>query len=455
MRIEQYFLMTVNALWEVILNGDSPPPTRSVDVNTAHGVSATSSKTNAYNLPNVDSLSDAVEDGLKVADGNVDYESQKIPTENKKEFRECKDSKHQDNMNRKAPRRIVPVEDTTSNDLGSFMPSKPNLVFADEHVVSDSITSLPCITKIEVKSSESKLKNVSALIIEDWVSDSKDENEIETETKQIKPTFAKGNTQQELQEKGVIDSGCSRHMTGNMSYLSEYKEIDGGYVAFGGDHKGGKITDTECVVLSPNFKLLDDSQVLLRVPRKSNMYSADLRNIAPSGGIGPNWMFDMDSLTLSMNYRPVFAGNQTNDNAGPKRLEDEVAANARKKSTEVPRKENEVKDPAKKVTKMINRTILNTVSSPVNAVSSSFTTVNPGREIAQRNELESVFGQDKDANDNRMFTPDTADTGIFDDVYDDREVGVKADTNNLELSTVVSPIPTIRVHKDHPKKQII
>ncbi|GKE39503.1 hypothetical protein Tco_1462908 [Tanacetum coccineum] len=46
----------------------------------------------------------------------------------------------------------------------------------------------------------------------------------------------------ELQEKGVIDSGCSRHMTGNKSYLSDYEEIDGGFVAFGGDSKGGRIT---------------------------------------------------------------------------------------------------------------------------------------------------------------------------------------------------------------------
>nr|GEU69769.1 putative ribonuclease H-like domain-containing protein [Tanacetum cinerariifolium] len=42
-------------------------------------------------------------------------------------------------------------------------------------------------------------------------------------------------------DKGVIDSGCSRHMTGNMSYLTDYEEIDGGYVAFGGNPKGGKI----------------------------------------------------------------------------------------------------------------------------------------------------------------------------------------------------------------------
>ncbi|GJT38178.1 ribonuclease H-like domain-containing protein [Tanacetum coccineum] len=72
-------------------------------------------------------------------------------------------------------------------------------------------------------------------------------------------------------------------MTGNKSYLSDYEEIDGGFVAFGGDSKGGKITDTECVVLSLDFKLLDENYVLLRVPRKDNMYSVDLKNIVPSG----------------------------------------------------------------------------------------------------------------------------------------------------------------------------
>nr|GEV55877.1 zinc finger, CCHC-type [Tanacetum cinerariifolium] len=43
-------------------------------------------------------------------------------------------------------------------------------------------------------------------------------------------------------DKGVIDSGCSRYMTGNISYLSDFEELNGGYVAFGGNPKGGKIT---------------------------------------------------------------------------------------------------------------------------------------------------------------------------------------------------------------------
>nr|GEU31496.1 hypothetical protein [Tanacetum cinerariifolium] len=73
----------------------------------------------------------------------------------------------------------------------NFMPPKPDLVFADEHVVSESVTSLLGIAKSKAKTSELKLKTISEPIIKDWVSDSDDENEIETETKQMKPIFAK------------------------------------------------------------------------------------------------------------------------------------------------------------------------------------------------------------------------------------------------------------------------
>nr|GEZ31322.1 ribonuclease H-like domain-containing protein [Tanacetum cinerariifolium] len=103
---------------------------------------------------------------------------------------------------------------------------------------------------------------------------------------------------------------------GNMSYLSNFEELNGGYVTFGGNPKGGKnfkkgkiktskldfddvyfvkelkftpfsvlqlcdkknsvlFTDTECLVLSLDFKLPDESQVLLRVPRENNMYNVN------------------------------------------------------------------------------------------------------------------------------------------------------------------------------------
>nr|GEU91073.1 ribonuclease H-like domain-containing protein [Tanacetum cinerariifolium] len=135
-----------------------------------------------------------------------------------------------------------------------------------------------------------------------------------------------GNPQHALKDKGFIESGCSRHMTGNMSCLFDFEEINGGYVAFGGNPKGGKITgkgkirigkldfddvyfvkelkfnlfsvlqmcdkknsvlftDTECLVLSSDFKLPDENHVLLRVPRENNMYNVYLKNIVPSGDL--------------------------------------------------------------------------------------------------------------------------------------------------------------------------
>ncbi|GJX56646.1 hypothetical protein Tco_0286543 [Tanacetum coccineum] len=104
---------------------------------------------------------------------------------------------------------------------------------------------------------------------------------------------SEGNPQMDLQDQGVIDSGCSRHMKENMSYLTDYEEIDGGYLKFDlfsvsqmCDKKNSVLfNDTECIVLSPNFKLIDESQVLLRVPRKNNLYSVDLKNIVPKGGL--------------------------------------------------------------------------------------------------------------------------------------------------------------------------
>ncbi|GKD68171.1 hypothetical protein Tco_1322261 [Tanacetum coccineum] len=78
-----------------------------------------------------------------------------------------------------------------------------------------------------------------------------------------------GNPQMDLQDQGVIDSGCSRHMTRNMSYLTDYEEIDGGYVAFGGNHKGGKITG-KCTIKTGN---LDFENVYFVRELKFNLFS--------------------------------------------------------------------------------------------------------------------------------------------------------------------------------------
>ncbi|GKA80992.1 putative ribonuclease H-like domain-containing protein, partial [Tanacetum coccineum] len=84
-------------------------------------------------------------------------------------------------------------------------------------------------------------------------------------------------------DKGFVDSGCSRHMTGNIAYLSDFKEFDGGYVAFGGGAYGGRITGKGTLKTdSLDFvDLPDENQILLKIPRKDNMYSFDMKNIVP------------------------------------------------------------------------------------------------------------------------------------------------------------------------------
>nr|GEU63409.1 putative ribonuclease H-like domain-containing protein [Tanacetum cinerariifolium] len=128
-----------------------------------------------------------------------------------------------------------------------------------------------------------------------------------------------------LKDKGIVDSGCSRHMTENKAHLANYQEFKGGSIAFGGSSgritDKGKIktgmldfkdvcyveelkdynlfsvsqicdkknkvlfTDTDCLVLSPDFKLPDENQVLLKIPRQHNMYSFNLKNIDPFGDL--------------------------------------------------------------------------------------------------------------------------------------------------------------------------
>ncbi|GJR86195.1 hypothetical protein Tco_0210206 [Tanacetum coccineum] len=60
----------------------------------------------------------------------------------------------------------------------------------------------------------------------------------------------RGNPQQALKYKGMFDSGCSRHMTGNKALLTDYQDIDGGFVAFGGNTRGGKITVSKLAEVS-------------------------------------------------------------------------------------------------------------------------------------------------------------------------------------------------------------
>nr|GEY35541.1 hypothetical protein [Tanacetum cinerariifolium] len=86
-----------------------------------------------------------------------------------------------------------------------------------------------------------------------------------------------GIPQDNVDDKGYWNSGCSKHITGNISYLSEYEPFNGGYVSFG--HGRRKINGKGSI--KTDFKLVDDKHVLLKTPKKQNMYTIDLKNVVP------------------------------------------------------------------------------------------------------------------------------------------------------------------------------
>nr|GEU97659.1 ribonuclease H-like domain-containing protein [Tanacetum cinerariifolium] len=419
-----------------------------------------------------------------------------------------------------------------------------------------------------------------------------------------------GNPQYALKDNGVINNGCSRHMTRNMSYLFDFEELNGGYVAFGGNPKGGKIsskgkiktckldfkdvyfvkelkfnlfsvsqmcdkknsvlfTDTKCLVLSSDFKLPDESQVLLRVPRENNMYNVNLQNIVPSGYLtclfaketiddltydplgkfegkvdegflvrysvnskafrvfnsrtrivqktllvnylenkpnvacsGPTWLFDIDSLTRTMNYQLVIVGNQTNPSAGfqekfdaekageeidqqyvlfrmwssgfinPQNNKEDVAFDGKEHDFDAKKPESEVilsprssgqsrkqDDRTKKEAKGKSHVesfigyrdltvefedCYDNSSIKVNAVGSIVPTFGP------------TYGKSSFTDASQLL--DDSDMPELEEITysnDEDVVGAEADFNNLESSILVSPIPTTRIHKDHLVSQII
>ncbi|GJY28061.1 ribonuclease H-like domain-containing protein [Tanacetum coccineum] len=215
-------------------------------------------------------------------------------------------------------------------------------------------------------------------------------------------------------------------------------------------------------------------------------FSENTPNIAESG---PNWLFDIDALTKSMNYKPVVVGNQSTGNACTKACDDagkarreivpgkdyillplwptdpllsqnskssldagfKPSGDNEKKVTEEPGKEGgdssndqEKEDDNVNITNNVNTACDGNNTNNVNAVSS---TVN-----AADIEVNAVGAETsiKLLDDQNMLE-------LEDIVYSDdaKDVGAKADMNNLNTFMLVSPIPTTRTHKDYPVEQII
>ncbi|GJS80973.1 putative ribonuclease H-like domain-containing protein [Tanacetum coccineum] len=221
---------------------------------------------------------------------------------------ECRSHRNQENRGREINRRTVTVETPTENALVAQDGIGGLIGVPSESRASNKNFSLMAITSSGRSSSVQILRgleSVEARLAHDKKNEVVFEESINVLNLEVKlrDNWIGNPQQKEYKEKGVIDSGCSRHMTGNKCYLTEYEDYDGGFVSFG-DGKGrisgkGKIktgtldfdnnnvlfTDTECLVLSSDFKLLDESQVLLRVPRKDNIYNVDLKSVVPTKGL--------------------------------------------------------------------------------------------------------------------------------------------------------------------------
>nr|GEV29237.1 hypothetical protein [Tanacetum cinerariifolium] len=295
-----------------------------------------------------------------------------------------------------------------------------------------------------------------------------------------------------------------------------YEEIDGGFIAFGGNSKGGKFTrkgrKSALCFMRPfgcPVTILNTIDHLGKFDEKANegffvgystnskafrvfnsrtrimeenlivKFSGKTSNIARSG---PNWLFDIDALTKSMIYKPVVAGNQSNNSAGTKAcdnvgktkmetipekdyillplwtqdllfsfsLKDSPSAGFKpsgekeKKDAEDPRSEDSdvlnTKEPRvnqEKDANVNNTNNINTVSPTDNV------------DGIENNVIEEniVYGCVYDPN---ML--DLEEIGRFSDAVNDDS---GANMNNLDTYFQFSPVLTTRIYKDHPLEYVI
>ncbi|GJU40018.1 putative ribonuclease H-like domain-containing protein [Tanacetum coccineum] len=179
-------------------------------------------------------------------------------------------------------------------------------------------------------------------------------------------------------------------------------------------------------------------------------FSEETPNIV---GNGPNWLFDIDALTKSMNYDPVVAGNQSNGIAGTKACENAGKARVKTIQTirggekkDVEHLENEDSEVPNTKEPRVNQEQDESVNSTNNINIVSLTVNNASIEDNVFDE-NIVYGCMDDQN-----MPNLEEI-IYSD--DDEDVDVEADMTRLDTYILVSPTLTTRIYKDRPLKQII
>nr|GEY73269.1 ribonuclease H-like domain-containing protein [Tanacetum cinerariifolium] len=267
-----------------------------------------------------------------------------------------------------------------------------------------------------------------------------------------------------LKDKGIIDSGCSNgRITGkgkikagrldfeDVYYVEELKHSNLFSVSQMCDKKNNVLfTDTDCLVLSPDFKLPDENQGNLVRGLPSKIFENDHTCVAcqkgkqhkasckattnkPNvAGKGHAWMFDLDYLTNSMNYELVSLENQANKSASPKEANHSAGAEA-----------NDDQCANLEEIDLYDEHFVLPICTPISTVYPS---------IALNDAEPSYLGDPLMLHLKDIYASQSE--GVFtDSSYDDE--GVVTDFNNLEITVNVSPTPTTRIHTIYPKTQIL
>nr|GEW21740.1 uncharacterized mitochondrial protein AtMg00810-like [Tanacetum cinerariifolium] len=293
MRIKQYFLMTDYSLWEVILNGDSPAPTRVVD-----GVLQLVAPTTAeQRLERKNELK--ARESLSQEDINLKF-FRSLPTEWRTHtliWRNMTDLEEQSLDDLFNSLKIYEAKVKSSSSASTSIQNITFVSFSNTDSTNEPVSAAVSVSAVSAKIHVSSLPNVDSLSngtgrnlrANGPTSMGFDMSKVECYNCHRKGHFAREcRSPKDTRKNGVVEPQrrIAPIETSTSNALVSQLKFNLYSVSQMCDKKNSVLfTDTEYLVLSPDFKLPNENQVLLRVPRENNMYNVNLKNIVPFGDL--------------------------------------------------------------------------------------------------------------------------------------------------------------------------
>ncbi|GKD58665.1 putative ribonuclease H-like domain-containing protein, partial [Tanacetum coccineum] len=228
--------------------------------------------------------------------------------------------------------------------------------------------------------------------------------------------------------------GCPVTILNTIDHLGKFngKADEGFFVGYSTNSKSFRVFNNRTRIVEENLHV---------------KISEETPNIARNG---PNWLFDIDALTKSMNYEPVVVGNQSNAIADPpfsSSLKDFPDAGFKPSGEEEKKDAEHLENEDSEVPKNTKEPRVNQEQDESVNSTNNINTINTASIEDNVVDENTVYGCAYDPN-----MPNLEEIVYLDD---NKGVGTEADMNNLDTFMHVSPIPTTRIHKDHPFEQII